>query len=450
MSDKAAVVGQISVELIKKHGKIERIEDNLVTGFGKSFILANGLSNLFNANTSQTKNKVDFGYFESGTYGRGYLNAGPYFKKIPYASAIGRVVNLLLDSPTLTAGQGVYLPKSTELVASAYADSGASTTQGIIADLKDGTQMRKCLTRRYVYGTSVSGQFNTIATLLTTSNGASGCIGQLTRLLSPGLSSDTQPASFNLSKLLAGKIIITMEDSSVYEYDMNTGVLVLSSGTWTGHYNAATFIYKDNLYVLYNPSSSDRSTVYIAGYDSTGTEVLAPLSIGSSYYNSSYFKVWYDSTTDKVYLNTKQTPSLITTYEFTTSNDVITGTAITSDSITLPTFPFNITVPVGEVTNNVYSFGANYGLQQRYYVGTDGPASTSTLSSDFSVASFMYNDRLYAMSGSYYTGSGSYGTEDSYACLMELGNLLSYHEFSTPFIKDVGDELYVSYSYYID
>ena len=449
MSDKAAVIGQIRVELIKKHGKIERVEDNLITGFGKSFVLANGLANIFRANTSQTNNKADFGYFESGTYGQGYVNAGPYFKKQPYAADMSRVVNLLLDSPTLVSGQGVYLPKSAELMAYAYADSGAGATQGIIADLKDGTQMRKCLTRRYVYGTSVSGQFNTIATLLTTPDGATGRIGQLARLLSPGLSTDAQPSSLNLSKLLAGKIMINMSDSSVYEYDMTTGVLTLSSGTWTGHYNAVTFIYKDNLYILYNPSSSDRSTVYIAGYDSTGNEVLAPLSIGSSWNNSSYFKVWYDSTTDKVYLNTENTPTLASTFEFTTSSDIITGTAITSDSITIPTFTYKITVPVGEVTDNIYSFGSSYGLQQRYYLGTDGPASTSTLSLQFAPAAFMINNRLYAISGGYVSGDVSYQTNSS-AILIELGNLLSYHTFSVPFIKDVGDELYVSYSYYID
>lgn len=449
MSDKAAVIGQIRVELIKKHGKIERIEDNIITGFGKSFILANGLANIFKANTSHTNNKVDFGYFEGGTYGQGYVNAGPYFKKLPYEADMSRVVNLLLDSPTLASGQGVYLPKSAELIASAYADSGASDTQGIIADIKDGTQMRKCLTRRYVYGTSVSGQFNTIATLLTTPNGATGRIGQLARCLSPGLSTDAQPSSYNLSKLLAGKIIITMSDNSVYEYDMTTGVLTLSSGTWTGHYNAVTFIYKDNLYILYNPSLSDRSTVYIAGYDSTDTQILAPTAIGSSWYNSSYFKVWYDSTTDKVYLNATDSPSLANTYEFTVSDGVITGTQITADSITVPTFPFNITVPVGEVTNKVYSFGSNYGLQQRYYLGTDGPASAATLYSQLAPATFMINNRLYAMSGGYVSGSSSYQTSAS-AILIELGNLLSYHTFSVPFIKDVGDELYVSYSYYID
>lgn len=442
MSDKAAVVGRISVELIKKHGKIEHIEDNLVTGFGKSFVLANGLATLFAGNTSQAQNKITLG-------GATYQTPGPYFPKQPANANLSYITNLLLDSPTLVAGQGIYLPKAAELVASASADSGAGTTQGIITELKEGTQMRKCLTRRYVYGTSVSGQFNTIATLLTTPNGASGRIGRLTRLLSPGLSTDAQPSSLNLSKLLAGKIMINMSDSSVYEYDMTTGVLALSSGTWTGHYNAATFIYKGNLYVLYNPSLSDYSTVYIAGYDSTGTEVLAPISIGSSYNNPSYFKVWYDSTTDKVYLNTFDPPLLGNTYEFTTSADVITGTAITSDSITLPTFARAITVPVGEVTNNVYSFGASYGLQQRYYVGTDGPASSNILNLKYNVASFMLGNRLYGIAGRYISGDNQY-TRNASAALVEFGNLLSYHEFSTPFIKDVGDELYVSYSYYID
>lgn len=441
MSDKAAVIGQIRVELIKKHGKIERIEDNLVTGFGKSFVLTNGLATLFAGNTSQAQNKINFGDT--------YKTSGPYFPQQPANANLAYVTNLLLNSPTLAAGQGVYLPKTEELVAFASSDSGAGTTQGVIAELKEGTQMRKCLTRRYVYGTSVSGQFDTIATLLTTPNGASGRIGSLARLLSPGLSTGIQPSSLNLSKLLAGKIMINMSDNSVYEYDMNTGVLTLSSGTYTGHYNAATFIYKDNLYILYNPSVSDRSTVYIAGYDSTGTQILAPTPIGSSYYNSSYFKVWYDSTTDKVYLNFVDSPSLANTYEFTVSNDVITGTQITSDSITVPTFPFNITVPIGEVTNNIYSYGSNYGLSQRYYLGTEGPASTKTLSLNFSVATFMIGGRLYGTSGRYVSGDNQYINYTT-AALIEFGNLLSYHTFSVPFIKDVGDELYVSYSYYID
>lgn len=441
MSDKAAVIGQIRVELIKKHGKIERIEDNLVTGFGKSFVLTNGLATLFAGNTTQTGNKITFGVTDK--------KPGPYFPQQPTNTNLGYITNLLLNNPTLTAGQGFYLPGAEELVASAYTDSGASTTQGIITELKAGTQMRKCLTRRYVYGTSVSGQFNTIATLLTTPDGASGKFGMLTRLLSPGLSTDIQPSSLNLSKLLADKIIINMSDSSVYEYDMLTGVLAISSGTWTGHYNAATFIYKDNLYILYNPDSSDRSTVYIAGYDSTGTEILSPTTIGSSYYNSSYFKVWYDSTTDKVYLNTAQTPSLANTYEFTVLNNIITGTQITADSITIPTFPYNIAVLIGEVTNNIYSYGSSYGLRDRYYLGTDGPASTTTLNLQYGAACFIYENRLYGISGRYVNGSNQYIQYTS-TSLIEFGNLLSYHTFSTPFIKDVGDELYVSYSYYID
>lgn len=440
MSDKAAVIGQIRVELIKKHGKIERIEDNLVTGFGKSFVLANGLATLFAGNTTQTGNKITFGDTNK--------TPGPYFPQQPTNANLGYVTNLLLNNPTLAAGQGFYLPGAEELVASAYADSGAGATRGIVTELKAGTQMRKCLTRRYVYGTSVSGQFDTIATLLTTPDLASGRMGRLIRLLSTGLSTDIQPSSVNLSRLHDGKIMINMSDSSVYEYDMLTGVLTLSSGTWTPHYFASTFIYNDNLYIIYSEGNSRYDRIDIVGYNSAGVEILAPINIGGGNFSSGCLRVWYDNTTDKVYLNIDSSPSLAGTYEFTTSAGVITGKQITSDSITIPSFSYGVAVPVGEVTDNIYTFASSY-FSYRAYLSLDGPASANILNLNSNGPCFMLNNRLYAIAGKYITGGSQYMSTVNVA-LTEYGNLLSYHTFSTPFIKDVGDELYVSYSYYID
>lgn len=407
MTNKFSVVGEITVELKKKHGvKLVR-KENLVTGFGRSAIVANGLSTIFK-DTDMNKIEVS----SIGLNDRGY--EGNYFffqRNTPQA----KVVNLLLNQPSVQPGQGVYKPTDAELVAFAYSTSASALNEGEITDLTDGTSMKKKLTRRFSYGSSITGTFDTIATSLITPSGNAGSL----------ISIPKQVASSDVSRLSArylktGKVQLRLSNNSVVDYDLTTGVITQSQDEFPSYaYNTiyAVFEIGDYVYEINTYASQNVGTCVIYGFDNTGSLVYTSSTISGSSV-SDLINFWYDETADKYYLTAGDSASY--KYELVVnSSGLITNIQVTSDSITPPA---SQRIMVGTKDKHIYTNGRSVFAEltdTSYYTASDYP--------------------LFLFDGHTFTKQ-----------LAELGNLVSYHTFSVPFIKDTGDILNVSYSYFID
>lgn len=407
MRDRSSVIGEITVELIKKHGTRMCRRENLVTGFGRSAVIANGLSTIF---TDANMNKIEVSSL--GINDRGY--EGNYFffqRNTPQA----KVVNLLLNQPAVQPGQGVYKPTASELVAFAYNTSASAANEGIITDLADGTSMKKRLTRRFSYGSSIAGTFDTIATSLITPSGNAGTV----------ISIPKQIASVTVNRISARylkteKVQLLLSDNSVVDYDLTTGVVTPSQAAFPSYaYNNtyAVFEIGDYVYEINTYSSQNVGTCLIYGFDNTGTLVYTSSSISGTS-TSDMINFWYDATADKYYITAGESSSYH--YELVlNSSGLITSIQVTSDSLTLPA---SQRIMIGTSSNHIYTNGRSVFAEltdTSYYTASDYPV-------------FIFNGHTFTKQ------------------IAELGNLVSYHTFSVPFIKDVGDILNVSYSYFID
>ena len=405
MKDKAAVIGEITVELIKKHGSRLTRRENLVTGFGKSAIVANGLATVL---SDYSNNKVTFynAYNSDLFFNRRYT---------PYA----KMVNLLLDSPNLHAGQGMYIPES-ELVAFAYKSSATAANEGTVSTIADGTSMKKKLTRRFSYGSSISGQFDTIATSMIIPDGTAGAIINIQRKLRAEEIIDNVCCRY----LKQNKVQVrTATNYDILDYNLETGEVSTSAAAWPSFgqasYLLSTFEIGDYVYEVRetSPMRNYGTDIQIFGYDQNGVlQYTSPLYQAINTYSCKHC-LWYDTTAQKYYLYADGP-----TYEFVlNSSGLITDIVSTSDS---PTVPSTFRVLCGTADASIYVD------RQKTYASPEGTTYYTTENNNG--IAFQYNNRSFNKS------------------LTEFGNLISYHTFSVPFIKDVGDILNVSYSYFID
>lgn len=445
MKERASVIGDITVELIKKHGKKEIHTENLITGFGRSFVLANGLSTLYNAGTSQTMNKIR------------KVSDSVYWPNAGATTPPSIVCNVLLNNPFIEEGQGLYVPTTDELIAYSYADTTASaSTEGTITSIKEGTTQKKKVTRRFAYGSDIAGEFNTIATMLTTPSFANGSTATIKRPLRGLASEDATITSVNYMKLDEGILLLNMSDSSVRQYDLATGYITTYTGTVPSMPSGNLLtIFKINNYTYYctytvsSHSSYQDVVLHLYGYDSTGTLVLNNWTLAdstSSVYNLCSGLI-YDNTNEKYYVVTQSAAGTPygTQYEvYVNSDGLITGKGETSD--TLPSvgyFNRGCFCLVGQASSNVYAAYHGRDYAEYTFLGLD-------LSNYVNGAiQFFYNNGGYAVAYDKLWNTGSNAWTSDYQ-LCQFGNLLSYHEFATPIVKDVGDILYISYSYYID
>lgn len=408
MRDKSSVIGEITVELIKKHGVRHVRKENLVTGFGRSAIAANGLATIF-MNVNQ--NKI--------TYNEG-VNPDPSASSVAYYPLYSRsapdckVVNLLLNQPTLQAGQGIYKPND-ELVAFAYAASATAANEGVIADLTDGTSMKKRLTRRFAYGSSITGTFDTIATSVVTPTGGAGYLVTIPHYID----ATRTVADVSVRYIKSGKLQLLMSDNSVLDYDLTTGTYTTSAEAFPVAHSSSNLLMSmieigDYIYEL-RGFQSELTYITIHGYDSTGTNVYTSLAIRDPF--GSELSLYYSSSADKYYITSPNSARELVL----NSNGLITDITNTSDTVTKPAYARFL---CGNKDSNIF-ISAGY----IYSAITDGADSRYKAPA---IPAFIYNGRMFS------------------ASLTEIGNLISYHTFSTPFIKDAGDILNVSYSYYID
>jgi hypothetical protein len=408
MRDRISVIGEIKVELIKKHGVRHVREENLVTGFGRSAIAASGLATIF---TDVNQNKITYGPVVNPDLS---VSPSTYYPLYQRGTPNGKVVNLLLNQPTLQPGQGIYKPGS-ELVAFAYAASATVANEGTTAELKDGTSMKKRLTRRFAYGSSITGTFDTIATSLVTPTGNVGYLADISHYIDPVKT----VVDISVRYIKSGKLQLLMSDNSVLDYDLTTGIYAPSAEAFPVVHANDNFLVSmteigDYVYEIRGFRASS-SSLKIYGYDSTGTNVYTSGTISNLYGYS--FSLYYSSTTNKYYITSANTSDELVL----NSAGLITAITTTSDTVTNPS-PARLLC--GKKEDNIY-IGANY----IYSNITDG---TGSRYSSPVTPVFMYNGRMFS------------------AQLTEIGNLISYHTFSVPFIKDAGDVLYVSYSYFID
>lgn len=408
MKDRTSVIGEITVELIKKHGNRLVRRENLVTGFGRSAIIANGLSTIF---TDASMNKIEVSSL--GISDRGYEGNYFFFQRSTPPQA--KVVNLLLNQPAVQPGQGVYKPTASELVAFAYNSSVSAANEGAVTDLADGTSMKKKLTRRFSYGSSIAGTFDTIATSLVTPSGNAGSVIKIPKYVA---SADVNRISARYLK--TGKVQLLLSGNSVVDYDLATGVVTQSSEAFPSYAYSntyAVFEIGDYVYEINTYSSQNVGTCVIYGFDSTGSLVYTSSSMSGSS-TSDMINFWYDETADKYYLTAGESSSYH--YELVlNSSGLITNIQVTSDSITLPA---SQRIMVGTKDSHIYTNGRSIFAEltdTAYYTASDYPV-------------FLFNGHTFTKQ------------------IAELGNLISYHTFSVPFVKDVGDILNVSYSYFID
>jgi hypothetical protein len=405
MKDHSVVIGDITVELIKKHGKRETHTENLVTGFGKSAVIANGLATMFG---SLADNKIEYNTKNPDPQGVGTNDF--FFTR---DTSDTKVVNMLLNNPTLAAGQGLYIPGS-ELVGYAYRDTASDSNEGTTTSIADGTAKKKRLTRRYSYGSSMAFQFDTIATSLITPSGSAGALISIPRFIN---ASDTI-SNISARGIQSGKLQLKTSSDDILDYDVNTGEISQSADSWISYdpqFLLSVFSIGDYTYEVRGTDTAKAYTIRIYGYDSTGANVYTSDTYSGTYMDSYNLAIIYDAANDAYLLYRDGTWYAIAV----DSNGLITGISRTTTSLSNPP---SYRMLLGNKENYVYVDGYKlYGTYDTSSYFTSGVHGVINI-----------DGRIYSKD------------------LTETGNLLSYHKFSVPFVKDVGDVLNVSYSYYID
>ena len=449
------VHGEITIELKRKHGRMEKKVYNMLTQFGKSYVLANGLARQYGVNTAHYRNKIYIQGKDAGTAGQ-TAQTGPYLNdyRDSYIKTDGsRICNMLLNNPPLNVNKGLYLPTSSELAAFAYADSSVSgaLNEGSVAILADQGRKDNAIVRRFQYGTDLACEFDTIA-MSTKVPGNTGStygriVPQFRSVLPIVYSSSIEIERIGVHKLSEGKLVIEAGlYGNTYTLDLNSGIIVPggTANVYVNHYDGTranstitAFSYGNYTYVIYVNNDGFSSGLRYAVYDSTGTLVAANKELNSGYglvyYNNKFYAVtsgtWYEMVEGtNSYLEVDTSASITAPYSLSSSNlYAVMGT------------------PTGGYTN--------ISCYYRYYSNTGGTTYKSFLDSEFNITTAELNENamMFSYNGAIYSvGAGEaqeYDWANKVDGLIEFGNLLSFHTLSETITKNVGDLMYVTYAY---
>lgn len=461
-TDSATVHGYIEIEILKKHGKRLIHRENMLTQFGKSYVLSNGFGGLFNDACNYKSNNIrlvgERPWGESNSIGEPF---GPYCGYNTYKWTGGsKITNMLLNNPALTQDTGLYIPGD-ELAGYAYADSQQSgqLAEGVTTQLSDSQQRNNRIVRKFAYPADLACEFNTIAMSTYTPDGLAGRIVPIFRSISPFVYSSSQMSGSVINKvgphaIASNSIIYKAANDATYNLAVNTGIFTEGSGLWWGDKRQilSVFVYGNYTYVVYMAQGTytDTSRIKIDVLQSSDGTVVNTMSFTvrdySSYY--AYGLVYYDNTfyfvdgyAELWYPLTENSSGYL---DWSSSTSV-------SPLVTLATGMYT-------AVGNAQAGYKNAKIGFTYQSTMDWkytPTSWQLLDSTFTATtpSTSYTGLLFNIGNGLYTlGAGESAAADwanKLDGLIEYGNLLSFHVLNESITKNVGDILYVTYAYTI-
>ena len=438
--------GEIIIDLYKKNGKhIQVKENNLITNYGKQIALTRGLSGLLSSADSDTQgSKILFNY---ATGCRPWalpasintLNTSP-----------SKYVNMLLamSADEINSMSNAFMPSDTQLKGYAYRyNPGVDTKEGQTIRLADNAIVKNNVVRRVKYGESLAATFNVVANSLilpTTGNTYSSPIRKIiwpasyaeaiyfTGIVPPGCGG------------LADNEILLQSSSIWYKFNLDTCEYELATAPTNYisiNNNGGNPIFMDGDYV-YDVDARNGVFITVLSKDTLATVTTINMSsVGYAsvvYVDGHYYVSTWASTSSPVYELTKNSSGYLASYS--------AAAVSAGDICTIPG-----TFVIGDIQNgyqHIQSRFYNQSSNNYYTLGIVDEAtktksttflqSTIGVSTAYMPAIIYYNKRLITFGND----SRCYGCQ-------EWGNLISYHQLSTPIQKEVGDELYVTYSYSI-
>lgn len=441
MSEKINIGGEILVELKRKNGKREIFKHNMMTEFGRSFALSQGINKL---RYSTSKNRGTLVTLCNNTYNTISPAGVGALPPVANPTASGgvdqtasKLCNLLMNIPsgTITKKKACFMPESANLLAYAFRDTASAANEGYIDITADNIALKNRVVTRYVYPSDLAGQFNCIAMSTMTPDATyKGRAAKVQRSIARILSAANSP----LQRIM-------YDGTYLYLYPVELGKVNLETGEVTEHsYTQTNFFYLPNItdggswasYFMYNgfmmqlryeySSSAGNSYVYLSvlktddTIQSWSTRLYGLGFRGAFFKNGSLYVSFQYGSTYKV---TVDSTTGVMSYS-TTSDDV-------SDLLD------KAYIPLDENTYIDVNWKVN-GLK----------INTNSLY-------FMHDSKLLSLalpdlySQSWNIGYTNGSRLNSEYLLTEYGNILSFHQYDNPIVKNVGDELSVTYSYYM-
>lgn len=454
MNEKFGVHGQIEIELKKKHcTRIYRAENQL-TQFGKSYVMSTGFGGLLSCNNANVSNKIRCSGKKGFTVSDSANAVGPYTINYTKQVADGsRITNMLLNNPTLAVDSGVYIPSDAELAGFAYNDTNVSGTlkEGTNTLLKDSQIRSNRLARRFEYSTDLACEFNTIAMSTLVPNGVAGRIADLLRSIQPQTYSSSSNAAITYINPVAvkdGLFTFTAQNGTTYTVSLDTGVIAESGSALNISLSEilSAFSYGNYTYVVYLAYDSGimSRALKLRVFDSTNTQVadfglISASSIPSLVCINGTFYIYGSKSSSTVYTLVEGSDGWL-----------VKSASTVAAPITLPDNYFYTVCGSDNAYTNV-ALGARYQSSSYYILANnmyfvDATFNTVGTAQPFTGCAFKYGNRTFAV-GHRQINTGWAQKLDG---LIEYGNLLSYHTLNESIQKNVGDTMYITYSYIID
>ena len=465
MINKSRVHGYIEVELNKKHGKRILLHENMLTQFGKSVVIGNGLGGIFTEGSNKTLNKIRCSGIRGFASDSGY-QIGPYLTGSKSAYTDGsKITNLLLNNPQLYSDTGLYIPDDNTLAGYAALDkaSSASLKEGTVSYVKDSQDRIRRLVRRFEYPTDLACEFNTIAMATMTPTGTTGRVIPMYRNVNPFVYDASLMSSFTISKVGLHKIkdgLVSYEaaDGKIYTVSCITGKIEEGGTVQNMHSHTEQNIYintisvftKGNYTYLVKAIDYRNSDMLKIGYsvlDTDGNIVYDTTFSVGAYGGYCYGMVYYEGEFYFVYGDNGRWYKLVDTgngyMEFSTSTYI-------DALITLPNNYFSV-IGSESAGFKTYAFSLSYitgyGVSPKAFFVTNN--SYAKVGNEIAYKGCLFSVGHQVLSFGY-AETKEYDWAPKLESLIEYGNLLSYHTLDQPIQKSVGDSMFITYSYVID
>ena len=462
MINKSRVHGYIEVELNKKHGKRILLHENMLTQFGKSVVIGNGLGGIFTEGSNKTLNRIKCIGTRDYVADKNYP-IGPYLTGSASTYTDGsKITNLLLNNPQLSSDTGLYIPDDNTLAGYAARDkaSSGSLKEGTVAYVKDSQDRIRRLVRRFEYPTDLACEFNTIAMATMTPTGTTGRVIPMYRNVNPFVYNASSMSSFIISevglhKIKDGLVSYKAADGKTYTVSCITGKIEEGGTVQTGYNKSgiiSVFTKGNYTYVVRALRVNSSGGTTKIGYDVLDTDgnTVYSTSFSAGVWASgySYGMVYYEGEFYFVYGENGRWYKLVDTGNGYMEYSI--DTYITAP-ITLPTATFSVT---GSDSSGftTYQFSLTYVSASGYSL----PRSLAITNSSYAKVgnSIAYTGCLFSVGHQVlsfgYAETKEYDWAPKLESLIEYGNLISYHTLDQPIQKSVGDSMFITYSYVID
>ena len=421
MNDRITLKGEITVEIIRKNGKIEKHTENLLTTFGKSYCLANGINRPMNYSSGVKDSKLRIG--NETIY--------PWNQAATEKTGNTLLCNLLWNGlpNSISQDTSLFMPDSDSLIGYAYDGNTTGSKQGQVVNLNDGQAIKNQIVHKFQYGSDLHGSITHIGMSTSAPDGA-GAIASVLRSIAHGVYSSGN-MSYYWPK--SDGTLYSVFNSNPTIADLSTGELeaatAMSHHRAIASYQAPVGLFKWGNYIYVIDPNRGRygpqPILYVLNIN-TGVQINAyNLSGKGLCVKEGHLYMVYD-------LNASTT-----IYEVTQNLDGTLNFSGTGESYTTPWNGSVVSVAGDMDTGNIYN------ITDTNYIYSDKGACIGVNADNLGYSeTFNLGGRLFNFVNQRY----SFENHTPYY-LREYGNLLSWHEFGTPIVKNIGDTLFVTYSY---